>query len=159
MAEWTYAARQEVTANGTFTFTENPVPSASGLVRNREGSGLFNLSGNVRVNPSICPYTRRFLSVVYPVHIDMNVAIPTGGTVGPITVALTIGGTVIPASTMVVTPTAVEEFNAISKSISVPVWLGCCEDLAVVSLTGTPISATAAVLTIDDTPTRLVRTA
>jgi hypothetical protein len=60
------------------------------------------------------------------VTVQGNIAIPTGGAVTPIAVALTINGVVIPDSVAIVTPTAVEDIWHISTSTTITVPCGCC---------------------------------
>jgi len=55
----------------------------------------------------LCP-CRRARSAQYLVDFGANIAIPTGGTVGSIQLSITIDGSTIPSSTMIVTPAAVE---------------------------------------------------
>jgi hypothetical protein len=52
--------------------------------------------------------------------------VPTGQTVGPITLALAINGEGVPTSSMIETPAAVEEFNNVYSSIFIDVPNGCC---------------------------------
>jgi len=68
-----------------------------------------------------------------------NIAVPTGETVGPISVAITLDGTTIPASTMIVTPAAVEEFFNVSRAINAQVWKGCCQTLSIRNTSDIPI--------------------
>lgn len=68
-----------------------------------------------------------------------NIAIPTGGTVGPISLAITIDGATIPSSTMIVTPAAVEEFWNVSRAINAQIWKGCCETVAIRNTSDQPI--------------------
>jgi hypothetical protein len=60
-----------------------------------------------------------------------NIAIPTGGTVGPISLAIAIDGEPIPSTTMIVTPAAVEEFFNIFGAIFIDVPRGCCVTISV----------------------------
>lgn len=68
-----------------------------------------------------------------------NIAIATGGTPGAISVAIAIDGSVIPASTMTVTPAAVGEFFNVSRAINADIWRGCCESVTVVNTSTQPI--------------------
>lgn len=61
------------------------------------------------------------------------------GTVAPISLALTIDGATIPASTMIVTPAAVEEYFNVSRAINVDIWNGCCETVSVRNTSDQPI--------------------
>ena len=60
-----------------------------------------------------------------------NIAVATGGTVGPISVAIAIDGEPIPSTTMTVTPAAVGEFFNVSRTVFIDVPCGCCVTIAV----------------------------
>lgn len=143
MAEYTAVAAQTVQPGQDVIFTEQSVPGLRDLVRHRDGSGNFLFSGNV------CGGCRCSRSIVYPVDFGANVAIPEGGTVGPVSLALVIDGSVIPASTMTVTPAAAGDFFNISRQIGVEVWRGCCETVAVRNIGTEPIVVTQATIDID----------
>lgn len=129
MAEFSNNQLQEVNPGETIIFTESPVPCRRGLIRHRDDTGNFLLVGYVpRQYGCRC---NRQQDANYLVDFGANIAIPTGGTVGAISVALTVDGATLPASTMIVTPAAVEEFFNISRAINVAVFNGCCESLAV----------------------------
>ena len=140
MAEYSANALQTVNPGETIVFTESPDPCRRGLVRHRDGTGNFLLSGWV---PNIgCGYgcrCRRQRSAEYLIDFGANIAIPTGETVGPISVALTIDGATIPASQMIVTPAAVEEFFNVSRAINAQIWNGCCESVAIRNTSDIPI--------------------
>lgn len=128
MSEWSNNALQVVNPGETIVFTENPVPCKNGMVRHRDDTGSFLLSGRC------CGSTANYL-----VDFGANISIPEGGTVEAISVAITLDGTTIPASTMEVTPTAVDAFYNVSRAINVPVWSGCCETMAVRNTSEQPI--------------------
>lgn len=137
MAEWSSNALQTVNPGETIIFTENPVPCRRGLIRHRDDTGTFLLAGYVpRQYGCQCNRQR---SANYLVDFGANIAIPTGGTVGAISVALTIDGATIPASNMIVTPAAVEQFFNVSRAINASVFNGCCESLAVRNTSDQPI--------------------
>lgn len=137
MAEWSANAQQVVNPGETIIFTENPVPCRRGLVRHRDDTGNFLLKGYVPRQYG-CPCCRLY-SANYLVDFGANIAIPTGGTVGAISVAITIDGATIPASTMTVTPAAVEQFFNVSRAINAGVFAGCCESIAVRNTSDQPI--------------------
>lgn len=58
----------------------------------------------------------------YMVTATANIAIPTGGTVGDISVALTSNGSVIAGTTATVTPAAVEEFQNVATQTVLTVY-------------------------------------
>jgi hypothetical protein len=60
-----------------------------------------------------------------------NIAIPTGGTVEPISLALAIDGEAVPSTTMIVTPAAVENFFNVFSAIYIDVPRGCCVNVSV----------------------------
>ena len=131
MAEFSANAIQTVAQNGTVIFTDAPVPCERGFVRHRDDSGNFLLSGWTPNRCGCCCGRRR--EATYLVDFGANISIPEGGTVGEISLALAIDGTIIPSSQMVVTPAAVDEAFNVSRAINVQVWNGCCENVSVVN--------------------------
>lgn len=129
MAEYSANAVQTVNPGESIVFTESPVPCNRGFVRHRDDTGNFLLSGYVPNNGGCC--CRRNNSANYLVDFGANIAVPTGGTVGAISVAITIDGSTIPSSTMIVTPAAVEEYFNVSRAINAQIWRGCCETVTV----------------------------
>ena len=137
MAEYSNNAVQTVNPGETIVFTEAPVPCTRGLVLHRDGTGNFLLSGYVPKSGGCC--CQRNNSANYLVDFGANIAIPTGGTAGQISVAITIDGATIPASTMIVTPAAVEEYFNVSCAINAQIWKGCCETVAIRNTSEQPI--------------------
>ena len=76
MAEFANTFVQQIAANANAVFTETPVAPKSCIVH-REGSGVITLRGNTNQ----C-YAR------YLVVFGGNIAIPTGGTVDEISIAM-----------------------------------------------------------------------
>ena len=105
---------QTVAANQNVYFTDT-VACGGCSVSHREGSGLVTLRG-------ITNQCRARFKVTF----GANVAIPEGGTAGPISLALAIDGEAVPATTMTVTPTAVGAYFNIFSSIFIDVPRGCC---------------------------------
>jgi len=136
MAEYSANALQTVNPGETVIFTEAPVPCRRGLIRHRDDTGNFLLVGYVPRQYG-CRCCNREAN--YLVDFGANIAIPTGGSVGAISVAITMDGATIPASTMIVTPAAVEEFFNISRAINAAVFNGCCESLSVRNTSDQPI--------------------
>lgn len=131
MAEFSANAVQTVNPGESIVFTENLVPCNCGYIRHRDGTGAFLLSGRTNA----C--NRR--NVNYLVDFGANIAVPTGETVGPISVAMTIDGATIPGSEMEVTPAAVEQFFNVSRAINVGIWSGCCESVSIRNTSAIPI--------------------
>ena len=123
MAEYVANAVQTVASEQNVLFTEDVDPCRRGYVIHREGSGLFTLRGIVN-NPTAC-------SAKYKVSFGANVAITSGGSADPISIALAIDGESIPTSSAIVTPAAVGDYFNIYESIYVSVPRGCCYTIAV----------------------------
>ena len=107
-------AIQTVAQDQNVIFTDTVVKGNCSIVH-REGSGLVTLRG-------ITDQCR----ARYKVSFGGNVAIPSGGTVAPISVALSINGEAVASSTMISTPAATEQFNNIFGAIFLDVPRGCC---------------------------------
>ena len=114
-------ALQTVEANQNVYFTDTTV-CGNTSIGHRGGSGLVTLRGITN------QCRARFL-----VTFGGNVAIPTGGTVGPISLAIAIEGEATPGTQMIVTPAAVENFFNISTSVFVDVPRGCCTTISVIN--------------------------
>ena len=143
MAEFTSNAVQEVAAGQNILFTETAVPCNRGYVLHREGSGIVTLRGIVN-NPYGC-FAR------YKVFFGGNIAIPTDGTAGPISVALAIDGEPVPTSSAIVTPTAVDSYWNIAEALYITVPKGCCYTIAVENTSDQPINVQNANLIVERT--------
>ena len=88
----------------------------------------------------------------YVVDLQANVAIPEGGAVTPIAVAITINGVAIPDSISIVTPAAAEDVWHVNTSTTVTVPCGCC-----VSVSAEYVDATEDDATVTPTPSIFVR--
>lgn len=123
---------QTVAANGTIVTPNVIVPCNRGFVRYRDG--IFTLSSWVPNDGYSCgcPCCSND-SALYNVDVKANIAIPTGGTVEEISIALALNGTVMPLSIMRVTPAAVEEYFNVSVDMPVEVWEGCCQSVSIVN--------------------------
>ena len=75
----------------------------------------------------------------YLVTFSGNIAVPTGETVGEISLAMTYDGEVLGGSTMRVTPAAVEEYFNISTQHYVDVYCNCCVNVAIQNTSGIPV--------------------
>ena len=136
--EITANAVQTVTENDNIVFTNTSVAGSSCIVY-RQGSGLVTLRG----------LTNGQCRARFRVTFGGNVAIPTGGTVGPITVAIGINGEPVQTSEMIVTPAAVNEYFKVYRSMFLDVPRGCCSQVSVENLTGGSILVQNANLTIE----------
>ena len=131
MAEYSALAPQIVNPGESVVFTSAPVPCKMGIVNHRDDSGNFLLSGLGNVPYTGCGCNCVRPSAVYLVDFGANISIPTGGTAGEISVAMTLDGNTLPESTMTVTPAAVEESFNVSRAINVAVWHGCCQTFSI----------------------------
>lgn len=119
MAEFTAVLLQTVDENDNVLFTETPVCPTK-CITHREGSGI------VRVQGGNGPQRARYL-----VAFSGNIQIPADGTVGEISVAISIDGEVLASTEMIVTPTVVEAFFNVSSQAYIDVPCGCCVTIAV----------------------------
>ena len=119
MAEFTNVFVQQIAANGNAVFSETPV-SGSNCIVHREGSGIITLRGMTNQ-----------CRARYKVVFGGNIAIPTGGAVGPISVAIAVEGEALGSATAVVMPAAVEDFFNVFAAAFIEVPRGCCVTVAV----------------------------
>ena len=119
MAEFTNVFVQQIAANGNAVFNETPV-SGSNCIVHRDGSGIITLRGMTNQ-----------CRARYKVVFGGNIAIPTGGAVGPISVAIAVEGEALGSATAVVTPAAVEDFFNVFAAAFIEVPRGCCVTVAV----------------------------
>ena len=117
--ELTANAIQTVAANANVLFTDTVV-SGNCSILHRDGSGLVTLRG-------LTDQCR----ARFRVSFGGNIAVPTGGTVGPISLAIAINGEPVATTTMISTPAAVEEYNNVFSAIFIDVPKGCCSQISV----------------------------
>ena len=122
MAEFTYNPVQTVNANQP-VILNNSIPCNKGYVYHRNESGVVTLRGIVN-NCNAC-FAR------YQVTFNGNIAVPEGGTVGPIAVAISQSGEPILTSRAIVTPAAVDEYFNVTSTAIITVPRGCCFDISV----------------------------
>lgn len=128
--EYLANALQAVALNSPIIFNDS-IPCRRGLIYHEDGTGVFNLRGLNRVNSCGCQQTTD-----YQVTFNGNIAVPTGGTVGPIAVAITVGGEAIETSRAIFTPAAVNEYGNVTCTKIVKVPFGCCPSVAVEAVNG-----------------------
>ena len=137
-AEYSANAEQLVLPNQPVIFTESKVPCNRGFIFHRDESGIFRLASLARrIFAGGCCCCRKLLETQYRVEFHANIAIPEGGTVEPISLAVSIDGQVDPSSLMEITPAAVDQYGNVSAGIIVSVPSVCgCETISIVN-TGT----------------------
>lgn len=142
MAEYVANAVQTV-ENGQNVLLNDSIPCSKGYVVHRNGSGILTLRGIVN---NCCNQFAR-----YQVEFNGNIAIPTGGEVGEISIALAINGEPIQTSRARVTPAAVENYFNVTSLANITVPKGCCYTLSVENVTDQAIEVQNANLTINRT--------
>ena len=136
--EITANALQTVAENQNVLFTDTVVCGNCSILH-REGSGLITLRG----------LTNSQCRARFRISFGGNVAVSTGGTVGPISLGISINGEIIPSSTVISTPAAAQEFNNIYTSIYLDVPRSCCYQISVRNTTDQDIDIQNANLIIE----------
>lgn len=130
MAEYLANAVQNVSLNSPILFTAS-IPCNRGCVYHEDETGIFILRG-VTNN---C-FAR------YQITYNGNIAIPTGGAVTPIAVAITVNGEPRLTSRAIITPAAVDEYGNVTSTAIITVPKGCCFSLSVRYIDATTDDAT-----------------
>lgn len=119
MAEYLGNAVQSVALNQPIVFTGS-IPCTRGYVYHEDETGNFILRG---CTPNC--FAR------YQVTFNGNIAIPTGGTVGPVAVAITVNGDTRPTSRAIYAPAAVDTYGNVTSTAIITVPKGCCFNVSV----------------------------
>ena len=119
-AEYLANAVQEVSLNSPIIFSAS-IPCTRGYVYHEDETGVFILRG---ITCNQCFAT-------YQVTFNGNVAVPTGGTVAPIAIAIAVNGEPRVTSRAIYTPAAVEEYGNLTSTCIIKVPKGCCFSLSV----------------------------
>ena len=126
MAEYLANAVQEVALNDPIIFTAS-IPCTKGYIYHEDETGIFILRGIT----NNC-FAR------YQVTFNGNIAIPTGGTVSPIAVAIAVNGEPRLTSRAIITPAAVDEYGNVTSTALITVPRGCCFSMSVRYVTADP---------------------
>lgn len=157
-AEYGANAIQNIQPNAPVIFGDVAVPYESnsrGFVYHRTESGIFLLA-SVIPNPI---YSNQSFGcgccnvpipeTLYLVTFSGNIAVPTGETVGEISLGIAIDGEIDDSSIMRTTPTVVETYDSVSTQVLVSVPAICgCQSISVRNLSGIPINSQNANLVI-----------
>lgn len=119
-AEYLANPIQEVALNAPIIFNAS-IPCTRGYVYHEDETGIFILRG--------CTNTQCFAT--YQVTFNGNIALPEGGTVTPIAVAVTVNGEPRLTSRAIYTPAAVEEYGNVTSTAIIKVPKGCCFSVSV----------------------------
>lgn len=123
MIELINTAVQTVAVGQSVVYNATAVRSTCGKERHREGSAFV----------SLLPPGR------YLVAFSGNIAIPTGGTVGEISLGITQDGEVLGGSIMRATPAAVNNYFNVSTQHYVDTYCQCCVNVGVENTSTIPI--------------------
>lgn len=128
MAEYLANAVQSVSLNSPVLFTAS-IPCTRGYIYHEDETGIFILRGIVN-NPTCC-FAR------YQLTFNGNIAVPEGGTVGAIALAIAVNGEPRVTSRAIFTPAAVDEYGNVTSTAIVTVPRGCCFSASVRSVPAT----------------------
>ena len=118
-AEYLENAVQSVALNTPILFSAS-IPCTKGYIYHEDGTGIFILRGIT----SQCFAT-------YRVTYNGNISVPTGGTIGPIAVSITVNGEPRLTSRAIYTPTDLDDYGNVTSTAIIKVPKGCCFSLSV----------------------------
>ena len=119
-AEYSGIALQTVAVDDNILFENGNRCCRKGFISHRDDSGIFFLKG-----------ATNGCKAIYKVHFDGNIAIATGGTVEPISVAITINGEALGNATAIATPAAIGDFWNVEITTFIDVPCSCCVTVSV----------------------------
>lgn len=119
MAEFLKNDIQNVALNAPVLLTAS-IPCNRGYVYHEDETGILILRG--RTNNCFARYQVTF---------NGNIAIPEGGAVSPIAVAITVNGEPRLTSRAIYTPAAVDEYGNVTSTAIITVPKGCCFTVSV----------------------------
>ena len=125
-AEYSAVSVQTVAVDDNILFGNGNRACRKGFIQHRDDSGIFFLKG-----------ATNGCRAVYRVTFNGNIAIATGGTVEPISVALTINGEALGNATATVTPAAIGDFFNVSVTTFIEIPCGCCVTVSVENVSDT----------------------
>lgn len=119
MAEYLANPVQDVAVNAPVLFSAS-IPCNKGYVYHEDETGIFVLRGIT----NNC-FAR------YQVTFNGNIAIPEGGAVTPIALAVAVNGEPRVTSRAIYTPAAVDEYGNVTSTALITVPKGCCFSVSV----------------------------
>ena len=122
-AEYLANAVQDVSLNAPVIFTAS-IPCTKGYVYHEDETGIFILRG---ITSGQCFAT-------YQVVFNGNIALPEGGTVAPVAIAVAVNGEPRLTSRAIFTPAAVGDYGNVTSTAIIKVPRGCCFSLSVESV-------------------------
>ena len=125
-AEYSAVAVQTVAVDDNILFGNGTRACRKGFIQHRDDSGIFFLKG-----------ATNGCKAFYRVTFNGNIAIATGGTVEPISIALTINGEELGNALATVTPAAIGDFFNVSVTTFIDIPCGCCVTVSVENVSAT----------------------
>lgn len=125
-AEYSKTELQTITVGNNALFNNGNRACNKGYITHRTDSGIFRLKG-----------ATNGCKAIYRVAFNSNIAIATGGTIEPITVALQEDGETVLNAVATVTPVAVGDFWNVSFETFVTIPCGCCVTVSVKNIGST----------------------
>lgn len=113
MAEFINVASQTVAAGANVLFNTTAVPCKCAKISHRDGSGNFLLKGKNQ----------------YFVSFDANISGATADTA--VELSITDNGEAIPGARMIVTPSAANALNNVSRIVELPITTCCCHTITI----------------------------
>ena len=125
-AEYSAIPVQTIAVDENVIFANGSRACHKGYIQHRDTSGIFFLKG-----------ATNGCRAVYRVAFNGNIAIATGGTVEPISIALTINGEELGNALATVTPAAIGDFFNVSVTTFIEIPCGCCVTVSVENVSDT----------------------
>ena len=125
-AEYSAIAAQTVAVDENVLFDNGCRACRKGFIQHRDNSGIFFLKG-----------ASNGCKAVYRVTFNGNIAIAEGGTVEPISIALTINGEELGNALATVTPSAIGDFFNVAVTTFIEIPCGCCATVSVENVSDT----------------------
>lgn len=119
-AEYSAVALQTVEVDENVLFNNGYRSCRKGFISHRDDSGVFFLKG-----------ANNGCKAIYRVSFQANIAIAEGGTVEPISVALTINGEQLGNATAIATAAAIGDFWSVSVVTFIDIPCSCCVSVSV----------------------------
>lgn len=125
-SEYSAILPQTIAVDENVIFNNGSRACRKGFIQHRDDSGIFFLKGS-----------NNGCRAIYRVTFNGNIAIATGGTVEPISVAFTINGEALGNATATVTPAAIGDFFNVSVTTFIEIPCGCCVTVSVENVSDT----------------------
>ena len=125
-AEYSAIPVQTIAVGENVIFANGSRACHKGYIQHRDTSGIFFLKG-----------ATNGCRAVYRVTFNGNIAIAEGGTVEPISIALTINGEELGNALATVTPAAIGDFFNVSVTTFIEIPCGCCVTVSVENVSDT----------------------